>query len=217
MLHRLLLLTLMLFCTTSLFAQNTIEETTLDELEITSKRKRKIKKYKLNGFPPDFIDFSKNEFVVTNFENLPKGKIISATFYFNTWLPSFANSVNEEFKIDYKDVDFGVLVYNMKKDGTLGNLISDSEVKFTIKKEQRDGFKIDVSSIDFPLDKFFLGIKALSDVKTGEGSFYLRLCEPELNYSFQKFEKSEIFNPINESNTIVQQPFALKTTLEIEQ
>ena len=67
------------------------------------------------------------------------------------------------------------------------------------------------------MDKFFLGIKALSDVTIGEGSFYLRLCEPELNYSYQKFEKSATFQPIYESQTLAQQPFAIKTTLEIEQ
>ena len=217
MIQRLLIFMVMVLCTSSFFAQTIVEETILEELEITSKKRKKIKKYKLNGFPPDFIDFSTNEFVVTNFENLPKGKIISATFYFNTWLPSFANSVNQEFKIDYKDVDFGILVYEMKKDGTLGELISNSEVKFTVNKEHRDAFKIDVSSIDFPSDKFFLGIKALSDVTIGEGSFYLRLCEPELNYSFQKFEKSATFQPIYESQTLAQQPFAIKTTLEIEQ
>lgn len=212
MLHRLLLLTLVFLCSSTIFLQNTIEETTLDELEITSKRKRKIKKYKLNGFPPDFIDFSKNEFVVTYFENLPKGKVISDTFYFNIWVPYLRKSDNKNYEYKYKDVDFGILVFEKKKDGTLGTLISDSEVKFTVKSNHRGEFKIDVSSIDFPSNNFFLGFKALSDVKYYDSFYNVLLCYSDLNFSYISEKKeNEQFIRIHESGN------ALKTILEIEQ
>ncbi|RRJ87704.1 hypothetical protein EG240_14655 [Paenimyroides tangerinum] len=215
MLHRLLLLTLMLFCTTSLFAQNTIEETTLDELEIASKRKRKIKKYKIDGINPEFQVLSKDNFFITKYDNLPKGKIISATFYFNTWAPNLLNSINDDFKTNYKDVDLGILVYEMKKDGTLGKMISDSEVNFTVKKEHRGELKIDVSEIDFPTGDFFMGIKVLSECNADEGNFFIRICETDKTFSYETFLSKA--NAKDKSITLAQQPFALKTTLEIEQ
>ena len=47
-----LLIIILVVCGSNLIqAQTTIEETTLDELEITSKRKRKIKKHKISGKP----------------------------------------------------------------------------------------------------------------------------------------------------------------------
>lgn len=215
MLHRLLLLTLMLFCTTSLFAQNTIKETTLDELEIASKRKRKIKKYKIDGINPEFQVLSKDNFFITKYDNLPKGKIISTTFYFNTWAPNLLNSINDDFKTNYKDVDLGILVYEMKKDGTLGKIISDSEVNFTVKKEHRGELKIDVSEIDFSTGNFFMGIKVLSECNADEGNFFIRICETDKTFSYETFLPE--VNAKDKSITLAQQPFALKTTLEIEQ
>ncbi len=205
----------MLFCTTSLFAQNTIEETTLDELEIASKRKRKIKKYKIDGINPEFQVLSKDNFFITKYDNLPKGKIISATFYFNTWAPNLLNSINDDFKTNYKDVDLGILVYEMKKDGTLGKMISDSEVNFTVKKEHRGELKIDVSEIHFPTGDFFMGIKVLSECNADEGNFFIRICETDKTFSYETFLSKA--NAKDKSITLAQQPFALKTTLEIEQ
>lgn len=215
MLHRLLLLTLMLFCTTSLFAQNTIEETTLDELEITSKGKRKIKKYKIDGINPEFQVLSKDNFFITKYDNLPKGKIISTTYYFNTWVPNLLNSINDDFKTNYKDVDLGLLVFEVNKDGTLGKVISDCEIKFTVKKEHRGELKIDISEIDFPTDDFFMGIKVLSECNADEGNFFIRICETNKTFSYETFLPDAKSN--DKSITLAQQPFALKTTLEIEQ
>lgn len=215
MLHRLLLLTLMLFCTTSLFAQNTIEETTLDELEITSKGKKKIKKYKIDGINPEFQVLSKDNFFITKYDNLPKGKIISTTYYFNTWAPNLLNSINDDFKTNYKDVDLGLLVFEVNKDGTLGKVISDCEIKFTVKKEHRGELKIDISEIDFPTDDFFMGIKVLSECNADEGNFFIRICETNKTFSYETFLPDA--NANDKSITLAQQPFALKTTLEIEQ
>ncbi|WP_177762489.1 hypothetical protein [Flavobacterium sp. I3-2] len=215
MLHRLLLLTLVFICSFTLFAQNTIEETTLDELKITSKKKKKIKKYKIDGLNPEFQVLSKDNFFITKYDDLPKGKILSTTFYFNTWAPNLLNSLNDEFKTNYKDVDLGILVYEMKKDGTLGKIVSDCEVKFTVKKEHKGELKIDISSIDFPEDSFFLGMKVLSECNADEGNFFIRICESEKTFSYETFlpnEKSK-----DKSVVLAQQPFALKTILEIEQ
>ena len=200
---------------TTLSAQNKNDETTLDELIIHSKAKKKIKKFRIDGIIPEFQALSKDNFFITKFDELPKGKIISATFYFNTWAPNFVNSMNEDFKTNYKDVDLGILVYEMKKDGTLGKIISDSQINFTIKKEHKGGLKIDVSSIDFPEDYFFMGVKVLSECDADEGNFFIRICETDKTFSYETFfpdAKSK-----NKKITLARQPFALKTILEIEQ
>ena len=211
----LLLLMLFLFCSAILSAQNKNDETTLDELIINSKAKKKIKKFRIDGIIPEFQALSKDNFFITKFDKLPKGKIISTTFYFNTWAPNFVNSMNEDFKTNYKDVDLGLLVYEMKKDGTLGKIISDSQINFTIKKEHKGGLKIDVSSIDFPDDYFFMGVKVLSECDAEEGNFFIRICETDKTFSYETFlpdAKSK-----EKKIKLAQQPFALKTILEIEQ
>ena len=215
MIQRLLIFMVMVLCTSSFFAQSTVEETTLDEVEITSKKKKKIKKYKIDGLNPEFQVLSKDNFFITKFDNLPKGKIISTTFYFNTWAPNFISSINDDFQTNYKDVDLGILVYESTKDGTLGKILSDCEVKFTVKKEHRGDLKIDISEIDFPKKDFFMGLKVLSDCNADEGNFFIRICESDKTFSYETFLPD--VKAKEQAITLVQQPFALKTTLEIEQ
>ena len=211
----LLLLMLFSFCSTALSAQNKNDETTLNELIIYSKAKKKIKKFRIDGIIPEFQALSKDNFFITKFDELPKGKITSATFYFNTWSPNFVNTLNKDFKTNYKDVNLGLLVYEMKKDGTLGKIISDSEIKFTVKKEHKGGLKIDISSIDFPEDHFFMGVKVLSDCDAEEGNFFIRICETDKTFSYETFLPDTKFQ--NKKITLARQPFALKTILEIQQ
>lgn len=215
MFHRLFFLMILMLSSVSMFSQIDTEETTLDEIEISTKKKKKVKKYKIEGLIPEFQVLSKDNFFVTKFDDLPKGKIISMTLYFNTWAPNFLNSINDDFKTNYKDVDLGILVYEMKVDGTLGKIISDSDIKFIVKKEHRGAMKIDLSSIDFPDTPFFMGIKVLSDCDADEGNFFLRICETDKTYSYETFLPNK--NSKDRSIVLAQQPFAIRTILEIEQ
>ncbi|WP_177762491.1 hypothetical protein [Flavobacterium sp. I3-2] len=206
MIQKILLLTLIFLYSSTIFPQETIEK-----IQIT-KKKQRIKKIKMKAKFAGYTSLSKDDFIVTYFENLPKGKVISATFYFNIWVPYLRKSDNKNYEYKYKDVDFGILVFEKKKDGTLGTLISDSEVKFTVKSNHRGEFKIDVSSIDFPSNNFFLGFKALSDVKYYDSFYNVLLCYSDLNFSYISEKKeNEQFIRMHESGN------ALKTILEIEQ
>lgn len=217
MLHRLLLLILMLFCSSAIFAQNTIEETTLEELEITSKKRKKIKKHKISGTPA-FNSISQDEFIVTSVNQLPKGKVKSLSFYFNTAFIDFVDLVSgESFETNYLDVELGLLVYEMGNDNQLGNLISDCELKFVVPHHHKGVYKVDISEIDLPEDNFFIGFKVLSETKKDESNIYLRLFESDSHVSYSEMWMKDFSNPEKESKEIISNFAHLKMTFEIEQ
>jgi len=217
MLHRLLLLTLMLFCTTSLFAQNTFEETTLDELEIASKRKKRIKKHKISG-KPAFNSISQDEFIVTSVNQLPEGKIKSVSFYFNTSFVDFADLVSgKQFDVNYLDVELGLLVYEMGIDNQLGKLVSDCEIKFIVPHHHKGAFKVDVSEIDLPDENFFIGFKVLSETNKDENNLYMRLFESDSYVSYSEIWMKDFLNPEKETKKLISNFAHLKMTFEIEQ
>lgn len=213
-----LLIIILVVCSSFLIqAQNTIEETTLDELEITSKRKKKIKKHKISG-KPAFNSISQDEFIVTSVNQLPEGKIKSVSFYFNTSFVDFATLVTgNQFNVNYIDVELGLLVYEMRKDEQLGNLISDCEIKFIVPHHHKGAFKVDVSEIDFPNENFFIGFKVLSETNKDESNIYLRLFESDNHVSYSEIWMKDFSNPDKEIKKIISNFAHLKMTFEIEQ
>lgn len=210
----LLLSMLFSFCSTTLFAQNKNDETTLDELIIHSKAKNKIKKLKVKGFPFHGY-YSQNESIVTSMTNLPKGKVKSVIFNFNNRFTRFVGQNFDQINISYLDMEFGILVYEMNDKYQLGNIVSDCEVKFLVSKDHKGDFKVDVSEIDFPEGRFFIGFKVLSETyKNGIGSFYVMVSDNDENVSYRTYKNfkgvadTDFFNLDNEH---------LKLTLEIEQ
>lgn len=210
----LLLLMLFSFCSTTLSAQNKNDETTLDELIINSKAKKKLKKLKVKGFP-FYSYYNQNESIVTGINNPPKGKVQSVTFNFNNRYTRFVGGNFDQININYLDMEFGILVYEMNDRYQLGNIVSDCEVKFSVSKDHKGDFKVDVSEIDFPEDRFFIGLKVLSETyKNNIASFYLMLCDNDENVSyrthkdFKKANRNDLFN-LEEGH--------IKVTLEIEQ
>lgn len=209
----LLLLMLFSFCSTTLSAQNKNDETTLDELIINSKAKKKIKKLKVKGFP-FYGYYSQNESIVTSMTNLPEGKVKSVIFNFNNRFTRFVGRNFDQVNLNHLDMEFGILVYEMNDKYQLGNIVNDCEVKFSISKDDKGDFKVDVSEIDFPKGRFFIGLKVLSETyKNDIGSFYVMLCDNDENVSYRTHKNykgakgNDFFNLDNEH---------LKITLEIE-
>src|SRR5690606_37859379 len=96
-----------------LSAQNIIEETTLEEVLIDTKKKKKTIRHKISGTPA-FNSFSQGEYIVTSTDKLPEGKITSVIFYFNTWFVGFVDFVSgEKFETNYIDVELGLMIYEM--------------------------------------------------------------------------------------------------------
>ncbi|WP_177762494.1 hypothetical protein [Flavobacterium sp. I3-2] len=217
MIRKIFLLTLIFICSSTIFAQNTIEETTLEELEITSKKKKKIKKHKISG-KPAFNSISQGEFIVTSVNQLPEGKVKSVSFYFNTAFVDFVDVLSGyQFNVDYIDVELGLLVYEMDKDDQLGNLISDCEIKFIVPHHHKGAFKVDISDIDLPDENFFIGFKVLSQTNKDESNIYLRLFESDSHVSYSEIWMKDFSNPEIESKKLISNFAHLKMTFEIEQ
>lgn len=213
----LLLLMLLLFCSTTLFAQNKDDETTLDELIINSKAKKKIKKYKLSGRPA-YNSIEQDELIVTGVYDIPKGKISNVTFYFNTSFVDFVDYVSgEKFNTNYIDVKLGLLVYEMKDNKEIGKVVSDCELTFIVPHNHKGAYKVNLSTIDIPEDKFFIGFKVLSKTSKGENNIYIRLFENDEYLSFSEIYVKEFSNSEKDTKMIISNFAHLKMTFEIEQ
>ncbi|SEH75391.1 hypothetical protein SAMN02927937_01237 [Paenimyroides aquimaris] len=202
----------------ALFAQNKIEDTTtLDEVVITTHKKKKIKKLKISGTPA-YNSFSQGEFIVTSVNEIPKGKISSVTFYFNTSFIDLVDFVSgKKFDTNYLDVKLGLLVYEMNENRELGNIISNCEITFVVPHNHKGAFKIDLSTIDFPKDKFFIGFKVLSQTNKEEYNIYVRLFEKNNHISYSEMIIKDLTNPEKETKILTPYFANLKMTLEIEQ
>ena len=198
-------------------AQNTIEETTLAEVEITSKRKKKIKKHKISGTPA-FDNISKDEFIVSSVNQLPKGKVKSVSFYFNTAFIDFVDVVaGKKFDVNYIDVELGLLVYEMGNDNQLGNLISDCELKFVVPHNHKGAYKVDISEIELPEGNFFIGFKVLSETNKDENNLYLRLFESDSHVTYFEMWGKDYHDPNKLIKMMILDYSHLKMTFEIEQ
>lgn len=213
----LFLFVLFLFIYPSLFAQNKIEDTTtLDEVVITTHKKKKIKKIKTKGFP--YYDYLvKNESVVTGITNYPLGKVKYVTFNFNNRYTRFIGNMVNKIQNNFLDVKFGLLLYEMKDDETIGSLISDSEITFFVSKDHKGVFKIDVSDLNFPKDKFFIGFKVLSKTYEKDASFYVMMCDNDENVSYRNFKHFSVSKLNNSSKFQISNQGHLKLTLSVEQ
>jgi|SRR5690554_122230 len=210
-----LILTLLFACILS--AQSIIEETTLEEVLINTKKKKKIIKHKISGTPA-FNSFSQGNFIVTSIDKLPKGKISSVSFYFNTWFVDFADFVSgKKFDTNYIDVELGLLIYEMAENRKLGKVISNCDIKFVVSHKHKGAYKIDLSTLDLPKDKFFIGFKVLSETNEGENNFYVRLFEDDNHITYREVVFKDHSNPNNEIRQVVPDFANIKMTFEMEQ
>ena len=197
-------------------AQNTIDETILEEIEIISKKKKKIKKHKISG-KPAFNSFSKGESLVTRVQNLPEGKINSVTFYFNTSFIDLIDIVSgKKFDTNYKDVELGLLIYESDEFNKLGKLISDCEYKFVVANSHKGAYNLNLRNMILPKDNFFIGFKVLSETNKDEHNLYIRLFESENDLTYTEMWASDINN--NQDRFLISDTnmFHIKMTFEIE-
>lgn len=200
-----------------LSAQNIIKETTLEEVLIDTKKKKKTIRHKISGTPA-FNSFSQGEYIVTSIDKLPEGKITSVIFYFNTWFVDFVDFVSgEKFETNYIDVELGLMIYEMTENRKLGNVISNCDIKFVIPHNHKGAYKIDLSTLDIPEDTFFIGFKVLSKTNQGEHNFYVRLFEDDRFISYSEVVFKDHSNPDNKIQQVVPAFANIKMTFEIEQ
>lgn len=102
-------------------------------------------------------------------------------------------------------------------DNQLGNLISDCEIKFIVPHHHKGAFKVDISSIDFPDENFFIGFKVLSETNKDENNLYMRLFESDSYVSYSEIWMKNFSNPEKETKKIISNFAHLKMTFEIEQ
>jgi len=198
-----------------MYSQIDNNDNLLDEVIIDSNRKKKIIKYRTKGFPFYGYLFS-DEFQISSVQNLPEGKIKTVVFNFNNQFSRIVGAMIDEIHSNYFDVKFGIMLFEMNNDKSVGGLISDSDVTFIVDKNHKGNYRVDVSTLDFPSKQFYLGLKVLSKNDNENPGYYLMMTDNDKDISYEK----RIFKVPN-SNEILTDFFMsdghLKMTLEIEQ
>lgn len=154
----------------------------LDTVSVWSKG-RKTMKVQLRGFPM-YNGLSQTKSVVS-FVALPvKSHLKSVSFYFNCGM---VNRLKKRLKINYKDVELGIVIYRANADSTLGKVISENEILFTVPASHRGPFKVDLSSLAVQEDLVFIGFSVISELTPGENNIYVRYNEKRSARTFVKY------------------------------
>lgn len=183
---------------------------TLDTLLVLPKSKKIIKVH-LKGYP-SYSGLSQTTAVVSYAGNLPRGLLKSVSFYFNCGL---VNHLKKRCKINYKDVELGLLIYKANSDSTIGDVISQNDIKFIVTSEHRGQFKVDVRSLKVRENSIFIGFSVLSKLPKDENNIYVRYNETKTARSYVKMDLPYMSD--NWRKPFTPYPSELKLNLEILQ
>lgn len=186
---------------------NTANTLTLSNITLSNEAK-KIVKVRLRGFP-SYNGLSQTNAVVSYTGHLPEGQLKSVSFYFNCGL---VNRLKKRLKINYKDVKLGLLVYKANPDSTLGELISQNDIMFTVPAQHRGPFKVDLSSLNILESSIFIGFSVLSELPQDENNIYVRYNETKSARTYVKMNLPYMQNQWRKSFT----PDATELKLNLE-
>lgn len=98
--------------------------------------------------------------IMCKIDEIPSGKLSSIKFFFNSQALFFLKDDNKK---DYKDVEMGLLIYEVKDDGTPGELVIDKIIRFTLRSNHYGFIELDLKPLYLNTSKtMFFGIELLN-------------------------------------------------------
>ncbi|MEC4005861.1 hypothetical protein OX283_014415 [Flavobacterium sp. SUN052] len=173
---------------TSINSYSQIKDTIrLEEVKIlsTNKKVEHLKtKGKLSSLTGNLI-----KGIISKVDEIPDGKLSSIKFFFNS-SPLFY--IKDTDKADYRDVELGLLIYNVKEDGTPGELLIDKVIIFKLNSKNQKFIELDLKPLYLNSSKtMFFGIELLNK-QIGKDFKIMTKCNNEnSNLLYMKTWKSE--------------------------
>lgn len=98
--------------------------------------------------------------IISKVDEIPDGKLSSIKFFFNR-SPIFF--LKDSDRATYKDVELGLLIYEVKDDGTPGELLIDKVIIFTLNSQNNGFIELDLKPLYLNTSKtMFFGIELLN-------------------------------------------------------
>lgn len=98
--------------------------------------------------------------LISKIDEIPSGKLSSIKFFFNSSVIFFLKDIDKE---GYKDVEMGLLIYEVKDDGTPGELVTDKVIRFTLRSNHYGFIELDLKPLYLNTSKtMFFGIELLN-------------------------------------------------------
>jgi hypothetical protein len=129
-----------------IFTMNTFAQAndTIFLKEITAKKiSSKIKHIKTKGTTSSLTG-NPIKSLMSRIDKLPPGSLSSIKFYFNN---SISDLLPDNERIEYKDVELVLLIYNVKEDGSPGEAIVDKEIRFLLRADHRGSIELDLEEL----------------------------------------------------------------------
>lgn len=116
----------------------------------------KVKHIKTKGSPSSLTGKDIKS-IISKIDDIPLGNLNSIKFFFNSSVLFFVKDNN---KSEYKDVEMGLLIYEVKEDGTPGELLTDKVIRFTLQSNHRGPIELDLRPLYLNTSKsMFFGIE----------------------------------------------------------
>ncbi|RZJ69752.1 MAG: hypothetical protein EOO45_13335 [Flavobacterium sp.] len=160
----------------------------LEEISVSrDNSKREVERIKTKGkeMAADAFQYTSTE--VSLIDNIPDGYLRSIKFFFNTGL---GNQQQKDFQIKYKDIELGLVIYEVNADGIPGQALSDNDIRFVVKRDHKGSVELNLSPLYLRSQKkLFFGLRAITE-QTGR-NIVLKIMNNETAYTFCKPQGSD--------------------------
>jgi hypothetical protein len=113
----------------------------LKEIEIKVEKTSKIIKHLKTKGTNSAMSGNSIKSIISRIDKIPSGSLSSIKFYFNS------KFFDENKRKEYKDVEMGLLIYEVNEDGSLGSEIVDKEIRFILKAGHRGCIELDLTPL----------------------------------------------------------------------
>jgi len=98
--------------------------------------------------------------IISKVDEIPEGKLSSIKFFFNRSSILF---LKDSERANYKNVELVLLIYDVKADGTPGELLIDKVIMFTLNSQNNDFIELDLNPLHLNTSiTMFFGIELLN-------------------------------------------------------
>jgi len=179
------LLFFILLSALKIYSQQTAKDSIiyLDEVVVTKKvTKAKIKKLKTKGSNVSGLGMQKLPAEVSLIKDIPEGYLNYVVFDFNSGI---VNIFRKGSDVVYKDTELSLVIYAVAQDGSPGEKLNESEVRFVVKEDHRGTLKLNLTPLNLQSrPQLFIGIESLSSEQGN--SMVLKLQESKEAVSYTK-------------------------------
>jgi hypothetical protein len=121
--------------------------------------------------------------IISRIDQIPSGRLSSIKFYFNSNSLFF---VPNQKKKDYQDVDFELLIYGIKEDGSPGEVIAEKKIRFKLKSDHKGSLELDLEPLQLNTSQsMYFGIELLKP-QLGNDFRIMIKCDHNSNVLYMK-------------------------------